>query len=158
MPPAPVTNIEVHGSDRAREHPAIDELRVAVSGLLPLRVAELQFNDPVVVLVGPNWSVSIASPWRLMRGGVIVTSIDDPNAEARLRELIGFAIIDVVAQASARTSNDPVFVFADGARLEIQSDTDLDPWVMRLPGTTFVGKASGAGKASTEREGADAPQ
>jgi hypothetical protein len=128
----------------------IDELRAAVLGLLPLRLLKLEFNDPVVVLMGPSWSVSIVSPWRLTRVGVLVTSIDDPNAEARLRELIGSAIVDIVAQADARVSSDPVFVFADGARLEIQSDTDFDPWVLRLPGTTFVGKASDAGEASTE--------
>lgn len=120
----------------------IEELRASVSALLPLRVAELEFNDPVVVLTGPNWSLSIVCPWRLTRGGALVTSIEDPSAEARLRELVGGSIVDVVAQSSGEASGDPVFVFADGARLELFSDTDLDPWVIRLPDKTFVGSAS----------------
>jgi len=122
----------------------IEELRTAISGLLPLQVRELEFNDPVVVLTGPDWSISIVCPWRLTRGGALVTSIEDPNAEARLRDLVGASIVDVGAQASASASGDPVFVFADGARLEIFSDTDLDPWVVRLPNKTFVGSASDA--------------
>jgi hypothetical protein len=120
-----------------------DQLRAAVSELLPLRIAELQFNDPVVVFAGLNWSVSIACPWRLTRGGVPVTSIDDPNAEARLRELVGSIIIDVVGHTNARGSYDPILVFADGERLQIDSDTDLDPWVIRLADETFVGPAPG---------------
>lgn len=119
-----------------------EELRVAVAALVPLRLDGLEFNDPVVVLVGSNWSLSIVCPWRLTRGGALVTSIEDPGAEGRLRELVGTTIIDVTSQTSRGTAGDPVFVFADGARLELFADTDLDPWVMRLPNKTFVGSAS----------------
>jgi hypothetical protein len=128
----------------------IDERRASVSVILPLRVDELEFSDPVVVLAGPNWSLSIVCPWRLTRKSVLVTSIDDPGAEARLRELVGASIIDVVSQSSGGASADPVLVFADGARLEIFSDTDLDPWVMRLPDKTFVGSASDPGATDAE--------
>jgi hypothetical protein len=37
----------------------IDELRSAISGVLPLRIDELEFNDPVVVLAGRSPSVAI---------------------------------------------------------------------------------------------------
>lgn len=127
----------------------IDELRAAVFALLPLRVDGLEFNGPVVVLTGPNWSLSIVCPWRLIRGSALVTSIEDPGAEARLRELVGATIIDVGTQADRETARDPVFVFADGARLELFADTDLDPWVMRLSDKTFVGSASAPGATDT---------
>ncbi len=127
----------------------IDNLREAVSALVPLRVDGVEFNDPVVVLAGPNWSLSIVCPWRLRRGGALLTSIEDPGAEARLGELVGATITDVVAQTSRGTAGDPVFVFADGARLELFADTDLDPWVMRLPEETFVGSASDPGATDT---------
>lgn len=130
----------------------IEELRASVSALLPLRVGELEFNDPVVVLAGSKWSLSIVCPWRLTRGGALVTSIEDPGAEAHLRELVGASIVEIVAQTGWGTARDPAFVFADGARLELFADTDLDPWVMRLPDKTFVGSASDPGATETEGE------
>lgn len=130
----------------------IDELRAAIREFLPLRIDELDFNDPVVVLAGQGWSVSIACPWRLMREGLLLTSIEDSNAEARLRELVGSTVVDVVAQTGARPSSDPVLVLSDEARLEIFSDTDLDPWVVRLPGKTFVGSASDPGASGRRAE------
>jgi hypothetical protein len=120
----------------------INDLRTSLSALLPLRIDGLEFNDPVVVLIGANWSLSIVCPWRLTRGGALVASIEDPSAEAHLRDVVGGAITDVIPQSAGGASPDPVFVFADGARLELFSDTDLDPWVMRLPDKTFVGAAS----------------
>ena len=123
----------------------IDELRATVSPLLPLKIDELEFNDPVVVLVGQNWSVSITCPWRLMREGILVTSSEDGNAETRLRDLVGTTVVDLIGQGGFQTSHDPVLVFSDAARLEIFADTDLDPWVMRFPGKTFVGSASDPG-------------
>jgi hypothetical protein len=104
-----------------------------------LRIEAVQFDDPVVVLVGTEWSVSIVCPWRLMRGEAVVTSIDDPNAGASLNELVGIEIVDVISGASAEVSNDPVFILGDGTRLEILADTDLDPWTVRLSDQTFVG-------------------
>jgi hypothetical protein len=39
-------------------------IREALS-LLRLRLEEVDYNDPMVVLAGPGWSLSVACPWRL---------------------------------------------------------------------------------------------
>jgi hypothetical protein len=38
---------------------------------------------------------------------------------------------------------DPVFVFDNDIRLTVRADTDLDPWVLRLPGLIVVGRQAG---------------
>ncbi len=116
-----------------------DELRVAFSSLLPVSVEEVEVDDPNVLLVGQNWSVAILCPWRLTRGGALIASSEDRDAEASLRQLVGALVVDVGAQSSSGVSDDPLFVFQDGSLLEIFSDTGLDPWVVRLPVATFVG-------------------
>lgn len=47
-----------------------------------------------------------------------------------------------MAQAGNGISVDPTFRLTGNLCLEIFSDTDYDPWVMRLPKITFVGMAS----------------
>jgi hypothetical protein len=49
-----------------------------------------------------------------------VTPIEDPAAEAHLRELVGTTITDDVARIVG-AAGERVFVFADGARLELRS-------------------------------------
>lgn len=61
----------------------------------------------------------------------------DATAGDHINELVGSDIIAIVAQ-SLTLKADPVFILSDGRKLEVFSDQYLDPWVMRLPGMTFV--------------------
>jgi hypothetical protein len=119
-----------------------EELQNLISPSLPLRVSSVEFHDPTAVLAGSEWSLAITCPWRVTRGGALVTSPSDPHAAARLGDLVGGAIASLRDRSGDDTPADPVFVFSDGARLELFADTDVDPWVMHLPGAVFVGSAS----------------
>ena len=80
--------------------------------------------------------------WRLTRGTLLICSSGDPGPEAGLQELIGQEITAVTRQACAGPAVDPAFHITSNLFLEIFSDTDYDPWIMRLPGHASVGLAS----------------
>ena len=121
-------------------------LPVEVADALPLLVENVELFDPVVVMSGEEWSMAIACPWRLTVDGEVVSSIDDPFAESKLRDLVGVQVLDILGPAEHPRdwSISPMLLFATGARLEVMSDTDLDPWVMRLPNLTIVGRGPGS--------------
>lgn len=120
----------------------IDKIREALSPLLPLRLEEVEYNDPMVVLAGPGWSLSVACPWRLMRGCRLETSYGDDGALALLDSLVGKEVVTFRAGDAGRSPGDIQITLDDGAVLEVFADTDLDPWVLRLADHTFVGTAS----------------
>lgn len=120
----------------------IDRMRQAISEFLPLQVAEVDYNDPMVVLAGPGWSLSVACPWRLMKDDRLVTSFGDDGAEENLETLVGSEVVALRSVDCTRTPGDIHVAFADGTVLDVFADTDLDPWVLRLPDRTFVGSAS----------------
>lgn len=127
----------------------IDRLAGALKALLPLPIDSVKYNDPMVLLDGPGWSLSVACPWRLTRDGLLVCAYGDRNAETALQELIGASLIEMDVEACARPSTDPAFRLAGNRWLEVFADTDLDPWVMRLSAQTFIGSASAAGDAES---------
>jgi hypothetical protein len=120
----------------------IDEVHEVLSPLLPLRLEEVEYNDPMVVLVGPGWSLSVACPWRLMRHGRLLTSYGDDGAAVILDRLVGNAVVGFDAGDPSRSPGDIRIALDDGATLDVFADTDLDPWVLRLPDQTFIGTAS----------------
>ena len=69
----------------------------------------------------------------------------EPGAETRMESIIGAEIVAVSGQSAVHEDWDPAFEISDGFTLEVFSDTDEDPWVMRLPGQTFVGAAPALG-------------
>jgi hypothetical protein len=119
-----------------------EDMHDAVSRLLPLRVEEVDYNDPMVVLAGPHWSLSVACPWRLMRGDKLVTSYGDEGAGEILAGLVGNEVVALGPVASSRVLGDLQVSLGDGSVLDVFADTDLDPWVLRLPEHTFVGTVS----------------
>lgn len=118
------------------------DLVAAARPLLPLRVQTVEYNDPMVVIAGPGWSLSIACPWRLTRAGLLICAYGDENAASRMARLVGHDVTEVGPQGRHEVSRDPALALTDGYLLEVFSDTDLDPWVMRLPEQTFVGAIS----------------
>lgn len=120
----------------------IDKIREALSPLLPLKLEEVEYNDPMVVLSGPGWSLSVACPWRLMREGRLETSYGDDGAAAAIDGLVANAVVALRAGDGSSSPGDIQIALDDGAVLDVFADTDLDPWVLRLPDHTFVGTAS----------------
>lgn len=105
----------------------------------PLRIDEVEVQDPVVAFAGPGWSLTLACPWVLTRNGDRVTSWDADFADV-VWDLIGQSVTRVTA--SGGRPHDPAFVLTEGYVLDVEADTDLDPWVLRLRGITYVGSFS----------------
>jgi hypothetical protein len=120
----------------------IDEIREALSPLLPLQIEEIEYNDPMVTFAGATWSFSVACPWRLMRGCRLASSYGDDGAAAALESLVGKEVVAIRPGASSRGPGDIQIEVGGGTVLDVFVDTDLDPWVLRLPDQTFVGRAS----------------
>lgn len=107
--------------------------RSEINSELPVRVAELSYNDPFLTVFGSGWSLNLACPWK----GTIASpevSWDDDDVEDLAWELIGTGLISVDDGAPGEID----FRFTD-AVLHVRPDTDLDPWVLRLPGVVAVG-------------------
>jgi hypothetical protein len=104
----------------------------------PLRVDRVEYVDPTVVFAGEAWSLAITCPWRLLRGESAVIHWDDPDVGDLVWDLVGHAVTEVRWRSPGR-SNDPVLLMTGGYRLEIEADTDLDPWVFRLADLVYVG-------------------
>ena len=111
--------------------PSIGE-HVARSG--PLEITEIEFQDPVMALSGEGWALTAVCPWRVLRGDALELSWSTPDAEDRAWDLIGRQVV-----AADQHGRDAVLQLSDGSSIELFSDTDTDPWVLRLPGLTFVG-------------------
>lgn len=119
----------------------IESLRAALADLLPLRISEASFADPVLTLAGDNWALNSLSAWRVTKDGVLVYGYSYPDAADRVWDLCGQSIVSVAAQ-SALMRGDPALGLSTGEWLEIFSDHPTDPWVFRLPAGTFVGSPS----------------
>jgi hypothetical protein len=104
----------------------------------PLLIAEVEYADPVFTLNGDGWGLTLVCPWRLVRGTDLVLSWSAPEAPDAVWDLIGRRITAV-----APRGRDVAFPLSDGTTLEVFCDTDVDPWVLRLPGATYVGPDAG---------------
>lgn len=102
---------------------------------LPLRVTGVEVQDPVLTLFGDNWSLTIACPWQ---GEVCGQSIswEDHDLDDRAWELVGEELVSVQHESSPAR-----FAFSAGVLL-VTPDTDMDPWVLKLPGGLLVGRRS----------------
>ena len=115
----------------------IDELGAAIARRSPLKVDAVEYTDPTSTLIGHAWSLAITCPWQLRHGSGAVRW-DDDAVEDALWDLIGHSIVDVRVR-SPRSLHDPAFVLTDGFVIEIEADSDLDPWVLHLDKHVFVG-------------------
>jgi hypothetical protein len=112
-----------------------------VSEQLPLKIQEATYADPVLTLAGAEWSLSVVCPWRLRAEEGLITAFGGDDAEAQVARLVGGELTGLSATGDL---GDPIFDLSGGLQLEVFGDTDLDPWVMRLPSHTFVGTGPGS--------------
>ncbi len=110
----------------------------AVAASAPLRIEEILYWDPVLTLLGENWSLSLVCPWQLRHGDTVLTAWDEDDVEDVAWDLIG-ASIESASYAPSGNPKDPAFQISGGLSLEVEADTDLDPWSMRVPGGIFIG-------------------
>jgi hypothetical protein len=100
---------------------------------LPVHVKGVEVQDPVLTLFGEEWSLTIACPWQGEVGGRPI-SWEDADLEDRVWDLVGAELVSVKQEGAAAR-----FGFSAGTLL-VTPDTDLDPWVLRLPGGLLVGR------------------
>ena len=114
------------------------DLMASLIRYAPLQVREVEYVDPTVTLAGNDWSLSITCPWRLRRESEVVVSWDDDSVEDMIWDLAGHSLLDISFELVGERRN-ALLQLTGGLTLEILPDSDLDPWVMRLPEETFVG-------------------
>lgn len=100
---------------------------------LPVRVREIEYNDPFLTIIGDDWSLNLACPWEGNVGSDQL-SWEDEDVEDRAWELVGLDLVAVVDAEPGVID----FHFTSGV-LHIRPDTDLDPWVLHLPDVVVVG-------------------
>ena len=97
---------------------------------LPLGIEHATFEDTVnLTFGGPDWSLNVSSPSRLVRRGQLLRGSDD--IDSPVADLLGRSIIRVEVQS--RSVLDPAFELDDGRMLEVFSCDPFEPWVLRLP-------------------------
>jgi hypothetical protein len=108
----------------------------AILRALPLRVTEVNYNDPTLVLIGEDWSLALTCPW-VITGPTSTYDWESDSVEDQAWELIGHDIESVAYETDIL--EDPQFRFSGGITLTITADDDWDPWVMNVSGRWFVG-------------------
>ena len=119
----------------------IEQLRSALSPMLPLKIRAASFVDPTLDIAGDGWSLICVSAWRVTRAGVLEFGWSGKEASDRIWDLCGLSIVSVTSQ-SPLMRGDPAFELSSGQWLEIFSDHPVDPWWLILPTITFVGSPS----------------
>lgn len=116
----------------------IDMLKAAVEEVGPLTIERVNWFDPTLTVSGAGWSLALTCPWQITHGRSRLYSWDDPDVANQVPSLVGH-VISEVRERSRDAPYDPAFVMSGSLVLEISADSDLDPWVLHLPGRTFVG-------------------
>jgi len=116
----------------------IDLLKIALEEVGPLTIERVNWFDPTLTVSGAGWSLALTCPWQITDGRSRLYSWDDPDVANQVPSLVGH-VISEVRERSQDAPYDPAFVMSGGLVLEISADSDLDPWVLLLPGRTFVG-------------------
>lgn len=78
------------------------------------------------------------SAWRISDTSGIEFGCWDEETTQKTATLKTLEIVGV-SSAGSPNSLDPIFELSDGRFLEIFSTTTLEPWVMHLPDTAYVG-------------------
>lgn len=100
---------------------------------LPRRVLGVEVQDPILTLYGEQWSLTVFGPWEgTLHGRTLVWEEDD--LEDWSWDLIGQDLLTVREEDTLIR-----FEFSAGS-LVVTSDSDWEPWVLRLPAGVLVGK------------------
>lgn len=97
---------------------------------LPWRVRMAEWIDPNLVIGGDDWSVTISCSWRVGAPAGVVYGSASSDAEDRVWDLIGADVVAIEPQARVGYA-DPRLVLSNGQTLELFSDADMDPYVLR---------------------------
>ncbi len=111
---------------------------------MPLSRAALE-PDPSLTIGGDEWSLNLLCDWLLMGPGVEIDRYNDEHViydeentleNKDVQFLLGHEIIGITA---TEDMINPTFHLTGGINLIVHAETDIDPWVLSVPGITLVG-------------------
>jgi hypothetical protein len=103
---------------------------------LPLRIRRIEYEDPILGLIGDDWALSLRCPWVLSGPGWQYTW-ESTSVEDDAWDLTGHSIESVVFEKTV--TEDPRFIISGGISLSIYAD-DWEPWIMTVPGLDIIGE------------------
>lgn len=123
-------------SDNERPLRVLGEAVAACAKVLPLVVTGAEWTSETLTIWGDSWSFSTMSSWRLsVANRLVASSLEQPEDASTRLSGVSLVRVDVREGAAA---DDPVLVFAGELVLEVFGDLTTEPWVLRLPGATYV--------------------
>lgn len=113
---------------------------------LPLRVENADVvPDPVLWMAGDGWYAHFICPWMVQGEDIRIDRYHDESLESADGSILTASDLSFLIgrEISAVTSDenmiDATFHLSGGIELVMHTDTDLDPWVIHIPGITLVG-------------------
>lgn len=120
----------------------IKDVIAAIGPRLPLTLKRAEWNDPVLTLIGNDWTFNTTSSWRIVDDSKLLAGSEDKSAHEAVNALAGIEVV-LCEPMSTTPTLDPRFVFSNGWKLEVFSATATEPWVLSLgKGTLFVASPS----------------
>lgn len=105
-------------------------LAAAIRPLVPLRVRQVEYHDPMLTVIGDRWSLALIGEWTWRRGDQVAATFGEPNTEDAVWDLCGLDLVDVRFPDPA-FDGDCSFVLSDG-RIEVRSDrSGFETWTFR---------------------------
>lgn len=111
----------------------INDIAADATNACPLAIESVIWNDPVLNLSGQGWNFSTMNPWRVKNRDGVITSIDDPEAQYHLKNLIGKQV-NGFSVAGGVPQIDLLLNLSDSSSLEIWGTSNEENWVLRTPG------------------------
>lgn len=119
----------------------IERIAADIAGRGPLRISRVDYVDPTVVLAGEDWALAITCPARFVHESSVIAEWADDDVFDKVWDLVGQSIVEA-RLGSTGNPTDPVFLLTNDYRIEIEADSDWDPWVLHVPGFTYVGSVT----------------
>jgi len=105
----------------------------AANKACPLQIERSEWCDPVLLLGGADWSLSITAPWRVVQGYVVRVGAYDEGARSVAANLVGKRVTRLRVLDSA-PSFDIGVTFSNGDELQVFCASTHENWVLRVPG------------------------
>ena len=93
------------------------QLAVVVAPLLPLRISEVEYSDPHLMVMGAGWSLALIGAWEWKAGNRVVTEWGEDTTEDVVWDLVGHSLIGV---SGAKDTSD--FALSGGGVLRAHGD------------------------------------
>lgn len=114
----------------------IDEL-IKVFNSKPRKIDEVLWNDPVLTLIGNDWTFNTVSSWRCFEGPQLIGGYDSKNANETLSTFNGQETTMGVGESGI----DPEFRTIKSMVLQILVTNWFEPWIYRDGDVTLVESA-----------------